>query len=140
MKRLGTLLSIVTLIVATTACEAAKSANPLSPAVAGPIPGVSISAPKPLEPANTKIAVEQQPVTLLAEIAGSNGPRPLSYVFEVAVDANFSTKVFVAENGAPCANGGTSVRIADRLAPEHSYFWRVKAQDGANTGPYSPVL
>ena len=45
MKRLGTLLSIVTLIVATAACDAAKSANPLSPAVAGPIPGVDISAP-----------------------------------------------------------------------------------------------
>jgi hypothetical protein len=140
MKRLGTLLSILTVIVATTACEAAKSSNPLSPAVAGPIPGVDISAPKPLEPANAKIAVEQQPVTLLAEIAGSTGPRPLSYVFEVAVDASFSNKVFVAENIAPGDNGRTSVRIADRLAPEHSYFWRVKAQDGANSGPYSPAM
>lgn len=140
MKRLGTLLSIVTLIVATTACEAAKSANPLSPAVAGPIPGVDISAPKPLEPANAKIAVEQQPVTLLAEIAGSTGPRPLSYVFEVAVDVSFTNKVFVAENVAPGDNGRASVRIADRLAPEHSYFWRVKAQDGANSGPYSAAV
>ena len=87
-----------------------------------------------------KIAVEQQPVILLAEIAGSTGPRPLTYVFEVAVDASFNNKVFVAENVAPGDNGRTSVRIADRLAPEHSYFWRVKAQDGANTGPYSPAV
>jgi hypothetical protein len=140
MKNLGTLLSLLALIAATSACEAAKSANPLSPAVAGPIPGVDISAPKPLEPANAKIPVEQQPVTLLAEIAGSNGPRPLSYVFEVAVDAAFNTKVFVAENVAPGEGGRTSVRLPDRLAPEHSYFWRVKAQDGANTGPYSAAL
>ncbi len=137
MKRLGTLLSLVTLIVATTACEAAKSANPLSPAIAGPIPGVDISAPKPLEPTNVKIPVEQQPLTLLAEVAGSTGPRPLSYVFEVAVDAAFSTKVFVAENVAPGDGGRTSVRLPDHLAPERSYYWRVKAQDGANTGPYS---
>ena len=140
MKRLGTLLPLVTLIVATTACEAAKSANPLSPAVAGPIPGVDISAPKPLEPANARIPVEQQPVTLLAEIAGTTGPRPLSYVFEIAVDAAFTTKVFVAENVAPGEGGRTSVRLTDRLAPEHSYYWRVKAQDGANTGPYSATL
>lgn len=137
MSRLGTLVAVVALAVASGACEAAKSVSPLSPAVAGPIPGVEISAPKPLEPAATKIQVENQPVTLLAESAGSTGPRPLTYVFEVAVDAGFSSKVFVAENVAPGEGGRTSVRLPDRLAPERSYYWRARAQDGANTGPYS---
>ena len=73
MKKLGTLLFLVTLVVAAAACDAAKSSNPLSPTVAGPIPGVDISAPKTLEPTNTKIPVDQQPLTLLAENAGSTG-------------------------------------------------------------------
>ena len=137
MKRFGSLLSLVTLVVVAAACDASKSSTPLSPTVAGPLPGVDISAPKTLEPTNAKIPVDQQPLTLLAENAGSNGPRPLSYTFEVAVDAAFSNKVFVADGVTPGDAGRTSVRLPDRLAPEHSYFWRVRAQDGANTGPYS---
>ena len=137
MKKLGTLIALVTLVVGSAACDAAKSSTPLSPTVAGPIPGVDISAPKTLEPANAKIPVDQQPLTLLAENAGSNGPRPLTYDFEVAVDAGFSNKVFVVEGVTPGSGGRTSVRLADRLAPEHSYYWHVRAKDGANTGPYS---
>jgi len=139
MKKLGALLSVITLVVGTAACTAAKSSTPLSPTVAGPIPGVDISAPKTLEPANQKIPVDQQPLTLLAENAGSTGVRPLSYVFEVAVDAGFTSIVFSRDGVAPGEGGRTSVRLPDRLAPERSYFWRVRAQDGANTGPYSPA-
>jgi hypothetical protein len=135
MKRFGILLSLA--ILAAAACEAKKSSTPLSPTVAGPIPGVEISAPKPLEPSNTKIPVDQQPVILLVENAGSSGVRPLSYFFEVAADAGFSNRVFTAENVAPGDGGRTSVRLPDRLAADRSYFWRVRAQDGANTGPFS---
>jgi len=127
-------------LVAVTACTASKSSNPLSPEVAGPIPGVNISAPKTLEPiANFQIPVDQQPVTLLAENAASNGVRPLSYVFEVSADSGFSNVVYKSQ-GVPSGDAGrTSVRLVDRLAPDHSYFWRVHAEDGANTGPFSPT-
>ena len=138
MKKTGTLRAIALLAVAATGCTASKSSSPLSPTVAGPLPGVEITAPKALEPAaNIKIPVEAQPLTLLLESGGSNGPRPLSYVFEVAVDSAFSSKIFVAENVPPGEGGRTSVRLTDHLAPEHSYFWRARAQDGANVGPYS---
>lgn len=137
MKKLGTLLALVTLVTAGAACDASKSSNPLSPNVAGPIPGVDISAPKPLEPASAKIPVDQQPLTLLAENAGSTGVRPLSYVFEVAADTGFSNTVFVRENVGPGNGGRTSIQLPDRLTPERTYYWRVRAQDGANAGPYS---
>jgi len=137
--RCGLLLALAPL-VAATACTASKSANPLSPEIAGPIPGVEISAPKTLEPvASFQIPVDQQPITLLAENAGSNGVRPLSYVFEVSADAAFGNVVYKQEGVPPGDGGRTSVRLADRLAPDHSYFWRVRAQDGANVGPYSPT-
>ena len=138
MKKPGLLCAIALLAIAATGCTASKSSSPLSPTVAGPLPGVEITAPKALEPvANVKIPVEAQPLTLLLESGGSNGPRPLSYVFEVAVDSAFSNKIFVAENVPPGEGGRTSVRLIDHLAPEHSYFWRARAQDGANVGPYS---
>ena len=120
------------------ACEASKSSNPLSPSVAGPIPGVEISAPKMLEPQpGSKISIEKQPVTLLIENAGSNGPRPLTYTFDIATDTGFSNKVFTRE-GIPQGDGGrTSLRMTDTLATGHTYYWRVRAEDGANTGPYA---
>ena len=42
----------VALAMTLAACEAQKSENPLSPSVAGPIPGVEITAPQMLEPAD----------------------------------------------------------------------------------------
>ncbi len=39
-------LTALVAILCLGACEAAKSANPTAPSVAGPIPGVSITAPE----------------------------------------------------------------------------------------------
>ena len=71
---------IVVLASLLAGCETAKTSNPLSPSVAGPIPGVTISSPKPLEPGNGWLLERpQQPLTLLVENAASNGQRPLTY-------------------------------------------------------------
>jgi hypothetical protein len=136
MNKVRCFLSVCAMVSAF-GCAAAKSSNPLSPTVAGPIPGVEITAPKTLEPAGWKIPVDQQPVTLLAENSSTSGVRPLTYVFEVATDAGFTNKVFVREGVAPGEAGRTSLRLPDRLAPERTYFWRAHAEDGANTGPNS---
>lgn len=136
MKRLS-LVCFAPLLVAIVGCEASKSTTPLSPSVAGPIPGIEISAPKTLEPVSMKIAVSQQPVTLLIENASSTGPRPLSMTVEVATDVNFAGKVFQQSGIAPGDGGRTTVRLPDALAPGRSYYWRVRAEDGANTGPFS---
>lgn len=136
----GRLYSAVGLFAIATiaaACESTKSSNPLSPTVAGPIPGVNITAPNPVTPSSgAKIAVDQQPLTLTVENSATSGVRPLNYVFEVATDADFTNKVFSRDGIAP-GDGKTTLRLPDRLAPERSYYWRARAQDGANTGPYS---
>jgi hypothetical protein len=61
--------------------------------------------------------------------------RPLAYTFEVASDSNFSSKVFGRGSVPPGADGKTSVQI-DRLDIGRVYYWRVRAEDGANTGPF----
>jgi hypothetical protein len=123
-----------------SACEMTKSENPLGPTVAGPIPGVNITSPTPLEPAQGfRIPVESQPITLTLSNAATTGVRPLNYLFEVATDAGFSNKVFSLEGITPGGNGRTGVRLPNALAPERSYYWRARAQDGANTGPFSPA-
>ena len=124
-------------VAALAGCEAKTSSNPLSPSVAGPIPGVEISAPVPLEPAQGfKFKESQQPIKLVIQNAVSSGVRPLSYTFEVASDSGFSTKVF-SRAGVPPGDGNrTSVQI-DRLEIGRSYYWRARAEDGANTGTFA---
>ena len=46
-----TRLLLLPLLASLAGCEITKTENPLSPSVAGPIPGVGISAPKLLETA-----------------------------------------------------------------------------------------
>ena len=125
------------LLLSLLACEAEKSSNPLSPSVAGPIPGVQITPPKLLEPAQGfKYKESQQPIKLLIENASSTGVRTVSYMFEVATDTDFTTKVF-ARSGVPAGEGGrTSVQI-DRLDLGRAYYWRAKADDGANSSLFS---
>jgi hypothetical protein len=123
------------------ACESTKSANPLSPTVAGPIPGVNITQPKLLEPGNGwEVNADKQPLTLLIENASSNGVRPLSYLFEVATDPNFRSKVLSKGGVAPGPGGRTSLRLANRLPANKTYYWHALAGDGANTGTFSPTV
>jgi hypothetical protein len=138
MTRTLATLGVLAATLSLTACSASKSSTPLSPSIAGAIPGVEISSPKMLEPtAGIRISVEKQPVTLLIENAGSNGPRPLSYSFDIATDTAFSNVVFSRQGVAPGEAGRTSLRMSDALATGRTYYWRVRAQDGANIGPYA---
>jgi hypothetical protein len=141
MSRILSVLGVLAAAFSLAACEASKSSTPLSPTVAGPIPGIEISAPRMLEPGSgAKISVEKQPVTLLIENAGSNGPRPLSYSFDIATDTGFSNLVFSRDSIAQGEGGRTSLRMTDALPTGRTYYWRARAQDGANTGPYATPM
>jgi hypothetical protein len=114
-------------------CEASTSSNPTAPTVAGPIPGVNISAPALIEPAQGfKFKESEQPIRLVVQNATTSGVRALTYSFEVAADSGFTTKVFSRSGVAP-GDGKTSVQI-DRLEIGRAYYWRAWAEDGANTG------
>ena len=135
LKR-AALVPAALMLAAVVACEAEKSKNPLSPSVAGPIAGVDISAPRMVEPAQgAKYRETQQPIRLLVENASSSGVRPLYYTFEVASDSEFQTKMFARSQVPPGGDGRTSVQL-DRLELGRAYYWRARAEDGANTGPY----
>jgi hypothetical protein len=134
--RRAALVPAALLLTALAACEATKSENPLSPSVAGPIAGVEITAPRMVEPAQgAKYKESQQPIRLLIENAHSSGVRPLYYSFEVASDSEFQSKMFARSQVPPGGDGRTTVAL-DRLELGRSYYWRARAEDGANTGPY----
>jgi hypothetical protein len=77
-------------------------------------------------------------VTLLIQNADTNGARPLKYSIEIASDAEFKNIVFARTGVDPGGDGFTRLLLPDKLAAG-TYWWRTKAEDGANTGPYSPV-
>jgi hypothetical protein len=134
----GRLTTVLLPALLLAACAQEKSSNPTSPSVAGPIAGVSISAPKLLQPASgAQVSFEQQPITLMVGNSTSTGVRPLSYVFEIASDSAFASKIFT-QTGVTAGSGGqTSFRLPQPLSADRTYFWRARAEDGANTGDYA---
>lgn len=126
-------LSCGLVLLALGGCQTSKSSTPTAPTVAGPIAGVTISAPVLVSPAQGfKFKESEQPISLIIQNATTSGVRALTYTFEVASDSGFGTKVFSRSNVAP-GDGRTSVTI-DRLEIGRAYYWRAWAQDGANTG------
>src|SRR5687768_5107928 len=120
-----------------SACQVEKSASPLSPAVAGPIEGVVISTPNLLEPGQDwTLRSRDQPLKLLFQNADTSGARPLKYSFDVATDAAFKNIVFARTGVEAGADGVTRFQLPDKIAAG-TYWWRSRAEDGANTGPYS---
>ena len=108
--------------------------------MAGPLPGVEISAPTLAEPANaTLILVANQPVALRFDAASSNSVRPFWYELQVATDSAFATLAVQARIDRPDTGGSVTYQVSAVLDPERTYYWRVRAVDGANTGPYSAV-
>lgn len=134
VRGLTTLVTITCLV----GCEAAKSANPTAPSVAGPIPGVNITAPILLEPlAGSTLVFTGQPQTLLIENAGSSGVRTLFLELQVSTDQGFQRIVYQADRISLGSNGRTTHVLTSPLGAGYSYYWRTRAVDGANTGPYS---
>jgi len=138
MKKLCVRLAVLPLLVSAAACVgSSKSSSPLSPSIAGPIPGVGISAPTVVAPAvDALVDTNTQPITLQVANAETNGVRPLSYRFEVATDPSYTNPVFTKDGVPQDASGRTSMTLPGPLLPERKYFWHARAEDGANTGPF----
>jgi hypothetical protein len=131
------LIGIAALCLAAAACEATKSENPLSPNIAGPIAGVAITAPEPVSPAQGAEVLNSDPIRLTWSNSSSSGVRPLWYVVEVAADSNFGTKVYTNGKVLPAEGARTTVVVDVKLNAEATYFWRVRADDGANNSEFS---
>ena len=138
MLKLGTKLLVgAAAAVFLSACQVEKSSNPLSPALAGPVAGVVISTPNLLEPGQDwEMKSRDQPLKLLFQNADTNGARPLKYSFDIATDAEFKNIIFARTGVEPNAAGVTQFQLPDKLAAG-TYWWRTRAGDGANMGPYS---
>jgi hypothetical protein len=136
--RARVVLGLAAAALFSAACESTKSSNPLSPSVAGPIAGVTITAPKPLTPANGSEVKQGEPVTLTLQNATSTSPRPFWQEIQVALDSEFASVVHTAPKVTLGSNGQTSYILPISLTSNRAYYWRARAADGANTGPYSP--
>jgi hypothetical protein len=138
MHRISAAICAAGLGLGLIGCAQAKSANPLSPSVAGPIPGVDISAPQTLEPApGAEIVQSGDPVRLLIQNPTTSGERPLWLSIELAGDTAFQQVLHQADRVTPSVTGRTVHTLPSLLVAGYTYHWRVRAQDGANTGPWS---
>ena len=65
--------------------------------------------------------------------------RALFLQLEVGTDPGFSQLVHQADQITPGGDGRTVYRLPEPLGAGFTYYWRTRASDGANTGPYSAV-
>ena len=127
----------VAVAAVTSACEATKSRTPTSPNVAGPIAGVAITTPLPVSPVNGTEVLNTEPLRLVFNNASSNGERKFWYVIELAADAGFNQRLYTHPRVEPAGGAQTTVIPDVRLGADTTYYWRVKADDGANASDFS---
>ncbi len=131
---------IFALSLATLGCQQLKSANPLGPDVAGPISGVQITAPQLLEPnSGATLTGHTTNISLVVQNAQTSGERPLWLQLDLSTDAGFQQILHQADRLTPGGDGRTTYRLPEALAAGRTYYWRARALDGANSGPYSDV-
>lgn len=139
MRRIGfTIVGAVGLMVTGTACDTERSSNPLSPQIAGPLAGVTITSPASALPEGQLIEASGQPLSLVFANATSNSVRPFAYEIQIATDQAFTQVVFTQRDIQPTSDGQVTYQVPVTLEAG-VYYWRVRALDGANTGPYSPA-
>lgn len=141
LRRTPGLVACFALFLGAAACETAKSSNPLSPTLAGPIEGVTFTPPKGLEPApNQQIKDKDQPFNVVIENASSTSPRPFKMRMQIATDANFASVVWSRDGIEPGEGGQTRFVMPERMQAGRQYFYRVQADDGANQSPWSDAV
>ena len=129
---------VLALAAGLSGCETERSLNPLSPSIAGPIAGVTISSPTAVAPSGgLLIKVGDQPIQLSFSRAISNSERPFWYEVQVSRDTAFADVAHRADEVASSGASADAYELTAMLDPEQMYYWRVRALDGANTGPYS---
>jgi hypothetical protein len=124
-------LSVFVVCAATVA--ACKKATPSSPSGGTTITVTSIEQISPA--ANVSIANASQPVSLVVKNATVTGGSAVTYVFEVATDAAFASKVVTRTGIAEGTSGQTTITL-DAL-PGGDYYWRARAEAGGTPGPLS---
>ncbi|MEZ5318598.1 MAG: hypothetical protein R2752_14455 [Vicinamibacterales bacterium] len=107
--------------------------------VAGPMEGVLIIAPVSVAPGDGwKIADKDQPIQVTIGNAQSNSPRPFTMSFEIALDTQFSTVVYSQTGIKPTTDGSqTKITLPQKLTAGRTYYWHLRADDGANTSGWS---
>ncbi|HEX7780618.1 MAG TPA: hypothetical protein VF424_15320, partial [Vicinamibacterales bacterium] len=138
--------SVVSLLLVSSAlaglasCERTKTSSPLSPQVAGPMEGVTVTPAVLAEPpVGQRIKDGEQPVKLVIINPTSNIDRPLTMTVQVAADTSFTGPSYSQTGVTPSSSGVTRLTLPGKLPGGRTYYWRVKADDGANTSGWSTV-
>jgi hypothetical protein len=154
MKKIAIVWSTVVLVAATVACSQQSPALPSAAATAtvssaaasstatvvtDALTGVTLTMPMLSTPNDNQVfKFTDQPLTLTVKNAVTTGKTALTYSFQVASDAAFTSLVVTQDGVAQGANGQTSL-VINKLAGAKTYFWRARAFSGTLAGLYAPA-
>jgi hypothetical protein len=139
------ILSALALLIVTTACQKSSptratdlESSASTASVTDAVTGITLTTPTQVTPNNNQqFKYSEQPLLLTVRNAVTTGTTPLTYTFEVANDAAFTSKAYSKE-GLAEGGGQTAVRI-DTLAGAKTYYWRARASSGSLAGPNTPA-
>ena len=99
--------------------------------------GITITTPALVTPTDgQQFKYTDQPLTLTIKDAAATGSGTITYTFQVASDAGFTT-VVATQDGVAETSGQTSTKITTTLAGPATYFWRARANSGGTPGLFS---
>jgi hypothetical protein len=121
----------LSLVLALAAAGCSDSSSPAG--------ATTVTVASAVSPANgAVIANVAQPVTLtVSDAVVTDTTVPVTYTFEVATDAGFTSKVSTKD--VPQTSGRTSVTL-DTLAPGRDYYWHVRTSAADTVGVFSNAL
>jgi hypothetical protein len=121
---------LLPLVIFTSACGAESPTSPSDGSSS------TVTAPRLVQPASgATVTLGASPLTLVVENATATPAQTMTYTFEVATDASFSTRVFVQEGVTQGDAGRTSTTVTTTLEPGVAYVWRARAQTASVSGP-----
>ena len=139
-------LAVLVAVISVAGCEAAKSANPVSPSSTAVVDAAAT------QPAATAAPARIDAPTAMAPSGRLNNNNPdffvangaiertsgVVYFFEVSKTADFSQIAAVVT--APLNDTGITMMSLGSLAYGGTYYWRVRGSDGTTESDYSNTL
>jgi hypothetical protein len=98
---------------------------------------VTFDSPKPVTPIDNVVVSGTQPTLTVNNATRTGSPSAVAYRFQVSTDSSFGSSVL--EWQVPEGQNQTSLVVPQALAASSTFYWRARAYEGPNEGPWGPL-
>jgi hypothetical protein len=99
---------------------------------------VTFDSPRPVSPVDNVVVSDMQPTLTVANASRTGTPGTVDYRFQVSTSSTFASSVleWQVHEGQ---NNQTSIVVPQALSVGTTFYWRARAFEGSNEGPWGPL-